>query len=269
MSVVRIAGQDITVERPTVAKGSRVLTLVNLLQRQMPELTRELAVFRRDYARDFADELTRTEAMLRFPDRVLYDRDDNPLLKDGQPVTVPSPLSKIPEEQWERDGHMLRLPREPTSYELGLHMIPMLVERVEEPFMRLLGLMVLENDVVDRYVRSGDIWERVDETVDTVIRPAGLDEIAELLVVTFEVIDRDVIGKVRALGKRVAPLLRMLGMTSSSPTDQGMSSEPLVSPNTVSVSGSPGSSDGIPERSSGSPGTPSQPSATSSTASAV
>ena len=264
MPSVQIGGRTVTIERFTLAKAMRVITLLGLIQKQVPEVTREWARFRNEYAAEYAVELDRAQALVEFPDRVVYGAGDEPVLHDGQVVVAPSPLRSMSEEDWERVGHHFRVPSSPSAAELFFHMAPFVFERAEQPAMRLLGLLALDNDVINRYVASGDIWDRVDEIVDTVIRPAGLDEIMELVIVAAEVIDGQVLTKARGLGERAGNVARLLGLkTTSSREASTMSSEQPAPLNTVSVSSSRERSDGTPTESSDSPGTPSSRSETS------
>jgi hypothetical protein len=250
MSEVTIGGKAVTVERFTLAKAMRVITLLQLIQKQMPEITKEWALFRRSYAEDYGVELDRINAMARFGDQ----------------------LEHIKDEQWERAGQKFKVPGTPSTPELFFAMAPLVYEKAEEVTLRLLGLIAMPNEVVGRYVAQGDIWERVDELVDDIIKPAGLDEILELVITAAEVIDGQVLQKAKGLGDRAGNVARLLGIKTtttttespSSPMDSPMLSEPPEQPSSDSSSDSPSDTAGTLTESGPSPGMTPNDSATES-----
>jgi hypothetical protein len=233
MSEVTIGGKTVTVERFTLAKAMRVITLLGLIQKQMPEITREWATFRRDYAEDYGVEMDRINAMARYGDA----------------------LEHISDEQWERVGQKFKVPGTPSNPELFFAMAPLVYERAEAVTLRLLGLIAMPNDTVGRYVAQGDIWERVDELVDDIIKPAGLDEVLELVITAAEVIDGQVLQKAKGLGDRAGNVARLLGLgkktteSPSQPTDSATSSAPAEQPSSRSSSDSPSDTTGSPTES--------------------
>lgn len=241
MPDVQISGRTVTIERFEVVKGTRVATLLNKLQQEVPEVSRSWAEFQREYAEKYPTNLTRIQAIAQFG-------------------------LDIPDDEWERAGQMFPVPGKPNSYEVFFHMAPLVYERAEKLTFRLLGLVAMPNDVVKRYVKEGVIWERVDEYVEEVIATAYIDEIMELAVTAAEVIDQQILAKGRSLAERAGNVARLLGIktTTSSETSPMLNDAP-VQPTTVSVSSSPASSDGTPTESSPSRGTSSTPSRTSST----
>jgi hypothetical protein len=242
MPDVQISGKTVTVERFTLAKAMRVITLLQLIQKQVPEVTKEWAIFRKQYADEYSTEIDRIDAKARFG----------------------SALDDITDEEWERAGQKLKIPGTPSTAEVFFQMAPVIYERAEEVTLRLLGLIAMENDVVNRYVKSGDVWERVDELVDDLIRPAALDEIMELGLVAAEVIDGQVLAKAQTVKERAGNVARLLGFkTTTDSTDPEMSRESPAQPNTISVSSSPDSSDGTPTESEPSTGDSSETSAES------
>lgn len=269
MSEVEIGGRTVTIQRPTVSKAARIITLLGVIQKQVPEATKAWAQFRRDYAVEYAQVLDRAQALVRYPARPVFDADDNPALHDGQVVMVPSPLASISEEAWERMNQQFRMPAEPSQAELFFHMAPFIFERAERPVLRLLAVLVMDNEKVARFAGDGTLEERLQELVEEVIQPAALHEVMELLVTAAEVVDREIVSKAQSLGKRMRPMLNMLGLAQpdSKPTGSTTSSEQPERSSTDSASTSPDSSNGSPTRSSDSPGTPSTPSESSLAAS--
>jgi hypothetical protein len=249
MPEVEINGRIVTVERFTLAKAMRVITLLQLLQKKVPEISCAWGEFRKDYAESYATEVPRINAMAQFGPA----------------------LEHITEADWDRADQTFRVPGSPSQPEVFFAMAPLIYERAEEVTLRLLGLVAMENELVNRYVAKGDIWERVDELVDEIIKPAALDEIMELGLTAAEVIDGQVLQKAKSVGDRAGNVARLFGWKTKTTDSEesGMSSESPVQPSTVSVSSSPGTSSGDPMTSDDSNGTSSTPSKTSSTVSAT
>jgi hypothetical protein len=243
MPDVQISGQTVTIERFTLAKAMRVITLLQLIQKQVPDVTKEWAVYRKQYADEYGTEIDRIDAKARFG----------------------AALEGISDEEWERAGQKLRIPGSPSTAEVFFQMAPVIYERAEAVTLRLLGLIAMENELVNRYVAKGDIWERVDELVDEIIRPAALDEIMELALVAAEVIDGQVLAKAQTVKERAGNVARLFGFkTKNDSTTSETSNESPEQPNTISVSPSPDSSDGTPTESDDLSGISSRTSAPSS-----
>lgn len=269
MPTVHINGQDITIERMTLTKAMRVITLLSLIQKRVPEINRAMGEFRRAYVNENADELTRTEAKLRFgPQPVLGDDGEVMLRDDGEVLVLPSPIDRMTEQDWEQSGQVLKLRRQPSNTELLTAMFPLVYEHAEELVLRLLALVSMPNADVDRYVRSGEIKERMDERAQEVIAPAFLEEVMELAVTCAEQVEGQVMAKARELGDRTGKLRQLFGMGTTKPAATPTSNESQEQPNSGSASTSPGSSDGSPIGSSASRGMPFKPSGPSLTASA-
>lgn len=268
MAEVNLNGRTVVIERFTLAKAVRVITLLTELQKQVPELTKEWATFARDYARDYAVELDRVQALVQNPDRVVYGADDNPVqLSDGSVVTVPSAVSKLTDEDWERAGHVYRVPASPSQPEVFMRMAPVVFEKAQEPALRLLSLIAMDNAKVGEYAKNGSLYERLDEFGRDVLEGADIAEIMELVAVAAEVVDSTIMAKARTLGKRLRPLRAMIGLSNQEETTT-LSEQPVVA-NTVTSTGSPESSDGTQTGSLDSPGISSVTSSSSPTESAA
>jgi len=207
MPDVTINGKTIVLERFTLSKATRVITLLKLIHNQMPEITKQWATYRRMYADEYAREIPRLNAVAQFGEA----------------------LEHIPESEWERAGQKLMVPAQPSMAETFFELAPVVYEGAEEVALRLLGLLALPNEVVNRYVKQGDIWERVDELVDDTIRTAPLDDILELLTVSAELIDQQILQRLEQMGNRAGNVLRLVGWKKKTDqTQQGpaTSSEP-------------------------------------------
>jgi hypothetical protein len=251
MPAVTINGREVTVERFTLAKASRVITLLQLLQKQVPEIAKSWATFQKEYAQEYATEMDRMQAMVHFGPA----------------------LEHLTDEDWERAWQKLRVPGSPSAPEVFFQLAPLIYERAEAVALRLLGIIAIDNATVQRYVESGDIWARVDEFVAEVIQPAPLDELVELVVVAAELIDSTILAKIRSLGDRVGKALRAFGVkTRWTPETSTTLSEQPEQPTTASATDSR-TTDGLtPSESSPSPGissTTSEPSTSSQTTAPV
>lgn len=244
MTEVTIGGGTVVIERFTLAKAMRVITLLNLLRKQVPEISKEWAEYRRNYAQDYAVELDRINALARFG----------------------SNLDHIPDSEWERAGQKLKVPASPSQAEIFFELAPLIYEKAEATALRLLGLLALPNETVDRFVRSDDIWARVDELVDEKIRGAGLGEVLDLLNVAVDVIEGEVLSRAQDL---VGKGRRLFGGQTTTKTTESLStsatsSVPPVQPSSDSSASSSSDTTGSPTGSEGSPGTTSSGSPSSS-----
>lgn len=271
MSAIEVNGSQVTVERFTLTKGMRVITLLQLIQKMVPDITKEIARFRREYAEDNVVALDRVQAKMRFgPQPIVDDDGDVQLDAQGGVLTIPSAIDRMSEQDWERSDHTLKLRQSPSNEEIMLAMFPMVWEHAQAPVLRLLALVAMPNAEVERYAaKSGDeLWAQVDDFASRVIAPAYLEEVMELAVTAAEQVEGQVMTKARSLGDRVGKLAGLFGIkrttAPTSPAASPTSSGSPEQPSSPSASPSPGSSSGPPPSSSPSPGTPSTPSETSS-----
>jgi len=243
MPDVEVNGHTITIERFRLTKATRVMTLLQKLQQEVPAVTEAWATFRNDYRTRYqtTTTLSRIEAIARWD-------------------------VSIPEEEWERAGQQftMTVPAEPNQAEVFFQMAPLVYEQAEYLTLRLIGLVAMPDEMVKRYVSDDVLWERVDEYVDEYIRDAPLEDIMELVITAAEVIDKTLLAKARGLGDRAGNVARLLGWKTTASETSTTSNDAPVQPMTVSVSSSPDTSNGTPTPSTDSPGTQSMPSRTSS-----
>lgn len=272
MSSVKVHDREVTVERFTVAKAMRAITLFGLIQKQVPHINKLMAEFRHEYRRNNAIELDRVQAKMRFgPEPVLGD-DGNPLLTDdGDVLTVPSPIDRMTAEDWERAGQVLRLPSSPSMGEVMFAVFPEAWEHAEQPVRKLLALIAMPNDQVSRHVAAGTIQDELEEYAREVIDQAYLEEVMELAAVGAEAFEQQVFEKAKSVGTRLGNLFGLAAPKTETETETSIdaeesttSSEPAEEPNTGSVSLSPSDTGGTQEPSSGSRGTSSLISSASS-----
>ena len=270
---VTIGGDDVRIERFQWAKAVRIITLIGVIQKTVPEIQSEIAAFRRQYAEENVIVLDRAQARMRFGPMPLYDANDEPVVRDGEVVMMPSRLDQLSEADWEKSGNTLKLRQTPEAGEIIAAIFPTVMEKAELPVKRLLALVTMTNDDVARYAASGEIQERIDDVAKDRLSKAYLEEIMELAVVVGEMIEGQVMAKARELGGRLGNLRRLFGMettpSGSSPATSTTSSEPPEQPSSSSSSDSESSSPGpTPTESPDSPGTSSTPSESTSLANA-
>lgn len=271
-TTVNIGGRDIAVQRFTLAKAMRVLTLLSLIQKSIPQITKAISEFRHDYESENVVELDRVQAKMQYGPRPILGEDGEVAVhkETGEPLFAPSPVDRMTEQDWERAGQSLKIRKSPSPTELMMAMFPLAIEHAEQPVMRLLALVTMDNDQVTQFIGRDEIWEQVDQRIRDTIAPAPLEDLMELAVVVGETIEGQVMQKAKALGGRTGNLLRLLGIeqpTSSSLETSTTLSEQPEPQSTESVSSTPAISTGSPTLSEDSPGTPSTRSETSQTAS--
>jgi hypothetical protein len=161
-SAVKVADRDIVLERVVVAKGLRIITLLNIIQKQVPELQREIAVFRSEYRKANVIELDPVQAKLEYPARPVLGDDGEPLFTAaGELLMRPSPIEQMTEADWQRSGGVVRFYQSPSFPEVLASVFPSVFEKAEEPLMRLLALVCMKNDDVVKHVQAGTWAGRV------------------------------------------------------------------------------------------------------------
>lgn len=266
MGTVKVHDRDVNIERFTMQKAMRVITLLGIVEKSIPEITKLAADYRREYRENNVIELDRAQARMEYGPRPVLDESGAVAMnEDGTVVTMPSPLDSLTDEDWERSGQKLRFHQSPSTMEVMLAVFPSVYEKAEQPVLRLLALVAMRNDDVSRYVKDGTIWDKVDEFAQEVIEPALLEEVMELAVAAGEQIEGQVMSKAKSLGARAGKLGKAFGLVTdtpeqtepSQPTSTTLSEQP-EKPSTESVSDSPNATDGLTQtESSDSPGTPS------------
>lgn len=283
LNVVEIGGERVTVERVSARKASSAFSILRGLGDAIPQIVKARAKFVREYEADNVVELDRVQARLRFPRRPLLDENSAPLyeadtLPDGSPnpnagelVLAPSPLDAMSEEDWERAGNVMRLPKSPDLYEELAAVFPVALDEAEEQVYSLLALFTMTNAEVKRARREGGLKPVLEARVEELLDDAGADELLELAVVVIEVINAQFRSKLDALGDRAGNALAALGLgnrgqapqTTPQPPQTTESNGPETSSSTVSNS-TPTSSTDTAAPTDGDPTTPSTPPTTSS-----
>lgn len=223
----------VTVERVGAIKGSRAWTILRSVADRIPEIAQAWGDYQQKYRESHSTVVDRAFAMLRFGPSpliangspVLYpmvQEDGTPHPRGGEVVMIPSPLSAMTEEGWAARDHKMAMPADPPTPELVAAVFDKAMEVAEDHVYRVVALLTLPNDEVNRLWRQGDgkLDERVDERVDEVMDAAFADDLLELAVVCGEVIEGAFARKVDRLGERVGNALRLVGLAPRARTPQ-------------------------------------------------
>lgn len=250
---IRLGDRDVRVERPSGRKASVALSLLKAITRAVPDLSSKYGRFVTEYEASHYVDLDRTQARLRFPQRPVFTPEGDLLTDDaGDPVMAPSLVDSMTDEDWERSGQKLRLPRNPGREEIIAALLPDVVDTAEQEVAKLLTLFTLPNSDVKTWRRDGSLPDKLTEAADTLLDDCGIDEIIELAVIVGEVLDASTRAKVEALGDRAGKALRVFGLgrpatpTEETPTTDEIPGTPPTTSTQTSSTDSDGPSDGPP-----------------------
>lgn len=274
-----VAGEPVTLERPSARKASRALAILRAITKAIPEIQSAAAKARIDYERENFVELDRVQARMRYPARPLLDDDGKPILTEAnEPVLLPSPVDAMSDADWEAAGGVFRMPQSPTAGELIAAIADLALELAEEHVYRLVALFTMSNEDVARHWKAGDLNEALDDAVDDLLDRAYADELLELAVCAGELVEDQFTRKVSDLGARLGNLRRLFGMAPPSSSSSSTTTEEAPSPTDSSTPGpssstptsstdspAPADTDGAPTTSSSSPGSSSSSSKNGST----
>jgi hypothetical protein len=274
---VKVGSREVVLQPFSLGKGLRVLHTVRYITQSVPKILTAWGEFGRQYEAEHVTEIERSFARVEYAPRPLMDEepllgDDGraitdqlgqalvrrtPRLVDGKPVMGPDPLGHLTEQDWQANGHMLRIPRSPSTEERVAAIFPMALELAEEQTLRLLALLSMTNEEYDAATEGGKdaadkaMSERVKE-----LKKAPMFDALELAVAAGEMVEEEFIGRAkRELGSRLPNVLRLFGMSPSSRSEDGQTSSEqpsMTSPTSSTDSQTP--TDGLSETPSDSPG---------------
>lgn len=255
-NTVSLGGRDVVIERPSARKASVALGLLKAVAAAVPDLTSKWGSFVATYEATHYTDLDRTQARLRFPQRPVFTPEGDLLTDDaGDPVMAPSLVDSMTQEDWERSGHKLRLPRSPQREEVIAALLPDVVDVAETEVAKLLVLFTLPNADVKAWRRDGSLPDKLTEKADDLLDDTDATDVLELAVVIGETIDDAFRRKIEVLGDRVGNALRVIGLgppktQTSDATDAPIPGEPPTEPTPTSSTDSPEPSAGDPMTSS-------------------
>jgi hypothetical protein len=275
LPTVNVGGRQCEVQRFTLTKALRAITLLNVIQGLVPDGAQQLGEFIAEYRRTHVEELDRVQAKLQFGGEIPVIDEGKPVLKaDGTLLTIPAPIEQLTEKDWERAGHVFRRREDPPTSALVAAVFPTIADRAEEPLLRLLAICIIPNDDFSRYARDGTWEEKADGVVHEILEPAYLEDVIELTVIIGEVLEGSVLAKLSEVADRSGKLLTRLGIRLPSretpelslvPDDSSTSGSTLSPDDTAGDPTTSGTSPGTSPADSPSNGTSSETSESSST----
>lgn len=278
-----VADELRTLQRPNGSKVSRVFAELRQAGDAVKAVTLAYGEFVRDYEAANVLELDRVQARLEYPPRPILDPETRLPIRepdevDGKPnpiagelVLGPSVVDTISDDDWERAGHKLRLPRSPDLATVIGHLLPVALDLAEDRVYRILALFLMDNREVARLRKSGELEQVLDEKAGDLLDEAFGDELLELAVVAGELVDHHFMRKARDLGDRAGNMLRLIGMGPRTPagaTATTPAEAPAEASSSTPATSTPASSTDSPASTDGRPTSPSTPPTTSSPTSA-
>lgn len=207
--------------------------LVARVMRELPQLQEKVSTFAKDY-------------------------------RSKNTVVITSALAKTPRysvlglspEDFTAAGGNIELPEEPTPQQVIVHVLPDMFDLARVELQRFVGLVVIPNSELE----DADDADKVDDALDRlgkqIFRNGDLDEILQVVVVGWEVLEDQILSKQQDLGKLMnLPFLRAW-LSTPEETEEEETPPTLPEPAPRSSDTSPIDSTGAEETSSMvSPGT--------------
>lgn len=224
MPKVKIGGNERLLHEFNGRKAIRATKIVRGISSGWPEILRALARFNREYEAENVVELDRATARSKFPPRPVAV---------GEGLEVVDPLGHLTDEDWEKSGNTLKLPRSPSFNEQVAAVFPVAFDLAEEQVLQLLALCVVDADELGQAARGGGteaVEELLHEKADDLLDEAELGELIELAVTGAEMVRAQVAEKLEELGDRVGNLLTLFGLGPSKREDPAAEEETESSP---------------------------------------
>jgi hypothetical protein len=261
LATVTINGAEHEVQRFVLVKALRVITLLNVIQRLLPEGTEQLGEFISAYRRTHVEELDRVQAKLRYGGEIPVVQDGKPVLDPkGEVVTIRSPIDLLTEDDWNRAGQVYRRAEDPPVAAMVAAILPSVAENAERPLLRLLAVCIIDNDDFRRFVHNETWEEEADRVSRDVLEGAYFEEVIELAAVVADVLEGSALAKMREVAGKFRGLLGRLGiewptLTQGAEGSMTSSESPDASSPSGSTSSAPDTTGGDPTTSGTFPGT--------------
>lgn len=258
-TVTHVGDREVKLERVSARKGARILAELRYIGKRAPGIADKVAKFRRDYAAENTEVISRAEAelrwgprpaiqngqALRYPDTVTVDGVEQAHPRAGEIVMLPGELEHITEEAWAAMGHKLERPGNPSVGEAVAHVFDEALELAEDHVYRLLTLFTIPNERIVEWRKANTLAEELERETDELMDEAYADELLELAVIAGEVLEAQFVAKIRSVTEgtvgRLGNALRLVGLDPTSlgsqtgreaaqTTDQPMSSSSPATP---------------------------------------
>lgn len=208
---VNIGGEEVLIQGFSAYKALRAMQIVKHVLDAYPDLIGKQHAFIRRYEAENVIELNRAQALFRFG---------------------PERLAHLSDQDWEKAGHKLELPRSPSTQEQVAAIFPDAFEQAQKEVLELCALAVVGN----RELESVEL-EKGEDGVDELLKERGrklkhqaqADEALELLVVASEIAGDQIGSKVQDLGARLGNVRRLFGLEPPESSDETESKEPSSS----------------------------------------
>lgn len=244
---VTIGDEELTITRFRGHKAILAGALIKRVMSQTPELTRKVDAFRKEFRENNYFELTPGLARIK---------------------QYQEQFGVTPADFEGSGGESIKFPENPEPQQIITHIFPDLFDLAEEEITAFLALITIPDSELEAADDSDQIDEVLKNRGKALLRRGYVEEILELVVVGWEVLQDQIIKKNDRLGKlRDIPFLgTLLSTVAETEGDPKETTTPGTSPqeSPTSSTDSPDSTDGVDEKSSTeSPGTSSSSSSLS------
>lgn len=244
---ITLGSRNITVEPFSGRKALRAFHMLKQIATDAPAIMQTWHEFTAEYEREHALELSRAEARFEFPpirgDVTELDRlDAVPVEVRGDEwqrerdaaiakVMRPGRFDHLTDQDWEKSGNRVRLPRSPSQAEQIVAVFPTALELAEEQVLRLLALIAMPE--ADVKAHRGDLNDKLDVLAEDLL-DAPFEDLVELAVIGGESVNDQYVRKTEKLGDRVGNALRLVGIKTK-PREPS----PTAKPSSSTSSGAP------------------------------
>lgn len=196
---VTIGDRDLQIPPFRGMKALRAGAILARVSKKVPTIMEEIAEFRKRYGEQNTLRITPAISAARG-----YD---------------------IPAEHFGEQGYM-EVPGVPDTGEVIFAVFPSVFEVAETEIIRLLALIAIPNSEL----KKADEGDRLDETLDTfgreLLYEGELDQLAELVVIAYEMLGEQFAGKQDRLGKLRLAFLRETSRTTTTRSNSSTDSPP-------------------------------------------
>lgn len=220
---VRVGDSTVLIARFRGLKAILASALVARVMREMPQIQERVTEFRKEYRKKNTIIITPAMANMSQFIGLGLTRED---------------FSQGPVE----------LPEEPNGQAIMINMFPSLLDLARKEVVRFIALLAIPNSALE----EADDADQVEAALDTygkrLFREGDIDELLELLVIGWEVLQEQIEAKRDKLGKlQDLPFLRMLQSTQEEETTN---ETPPTSSDDVPISSDsePPDTDGVEEQ---------------------
>lgn len=193
MPEARIGDRTIEVRPFKAYKATLALEYLGEIGNAFPGIVQELALFDREYAKANAIEIPRATFEWRYPDDA----------------------KRVSEEAWQQSGGRVIMPAEPSGWEQFMHMFPKVYGEARQHVIDLITVVVIPDSDFEKWDAEGG-EEQVDVEVQarrkTLLHEAELDQLVDLLAVTWEVLQKQFEGKAEAIRTGLRSVAGSLGV---------------------------------------------------------